>query len=49
MAGTAGVDSERWCIVLVIVERDGSLVLGCGAHASRRAVPAMWRVESAAA
>src|SRR6266536_4584715 len=27
MAGTAGVDSERWCIVLVVVERDGSLVL----------------------
>jgi transposase len=27
MAEAAGGDSERWCIVLVVVERDGSLVL----------------------
>ena len=49
MAATVGVDSERWCIVLVVVERDGSPVRGCGAHASRRAVPAMWRVDAPAA
>ena len=28
MAGTAGVDWERWCIVLVIVERDGHTQAG---------------------
>jgi hypothetical protein len=27
MAASPGAESERWCIVLVVVERDGSLVL----------------------
>ena len=27
MAASVGAESERWCIVLVIVERDGGLVL----------------------
>ena len=27
MAASLGAESERWCIVLVVVERDGSLVL----------------------
>jgi transposase len=27
MAASVGAESERWCIVLVVVERDGSLVL----------------------
>src|SRR6266853_3171865 len=27
MAAAVGAESERWCIVLVVVERDGSLVL----------------------
>jgi transposase len=27
MAATVGAESERWCIVLVVVERDGSLIL----------------------
>jgi hypothetical protein len=27
MAASVEVESERWCIVLVVVERDGSLVL----------------------
>src|ERR1700738_2243620 len=27
MATSLGAESERWCIVLIVVERDGSLVL----------------------
>ncbi len=27
MTASRGAESERWCIVLVVVERDGSLVL----------------------
>jgi transposase len=27
MAASVGAESERWCIVLVVVEPDGSLVL----------------------
>src|SRR3977135_2930894 len=27
MTASLGAESERWCIVLVVVERDGSLVL----------------------
>src|SRR5229473_4370777 len=27
MAAGVGAESERWCIVLVVVERDGNLVL----------------------
>jgi len=27
MAAAVGAESERWCIVLVVVERDGNLVL----------------------
>jgi len=27
MVASLGAESERWCIVLIVVERDGSLVL----------------------
>src|SRR5438477_9545339 len=37
MAPSAGAESERWCIVLIVVERDGSLVLVV--EPSRSAVP----------
>jgi transposase len=37
MAAALGAETERWCIVLVVVERDGSLVLH--AEPTRTAVP----------
>src|SRR6266571_2730459 len=37
MGAALGAESERWCIVLVVVERDGSLVLH--AEPTRTAVP----------
>src|SRR5258708_11713951 len=37
MASSLGEESERWCIVLIVVERDGSLVLVV--EPTRRAVP----------
>ena len=37
MAASLGAESERWCIVLVVVEGDGSLVLV--AEPTREAVP----------
>jgi hypothetical protein len=37
MAAAVGAESERWCIVLIVVERDGSVVLV--AEPTRDAVP----------
>src|SRR5437870_5342192 len=37
MAAALGAESERWCIVLVVVQRDGSIVLH--AEPTRVAVP----------
>ena len=37
MVESLGGESEHWCIVLIVVERDGSLVLV--AEPTRRAVP----------
>ena len=37
MDAARGAESERWCIVLVVVERDGSLVLHV--EPTRTAVP----------
>jgi hypothetical protein len=37
MTASVGAESEHWCIVLIVVERDGSLVLV--AKPTRQAVP----------
>jgi transposase len=37
MAGSLGGESGQWCIVLIVVERDGSLLLVVAP--TRRAVP----------
>src|SRR5579859_6608940 len=37
MAGSHGAEADRWCIVLVVVERDASLVLEV--EPTRRSVP----------
>ena len=37
MVASVGAESERWCVVLIVVERDGSLVLVV--EPTRAAVP----------
>ena len=42
MAESFGAVADRWCIVLIVLERDGSLVSSSNRHAS------LSRVQSAA-
>jgi len=41
MAESFGAVTDRWCIGLIVVERDGSLVLVCRTHANDRPVSAV--------